>query len=293
MNRICFLIIVFAVFFCSCKKESKYPGYTEGEKGIYYKLLSFKDSNKKPSEGDHLEIHLVGRTMNDSILFDSKAMNSSNAVMINFKKDSLEKKWAEILSGLNEGDSVSFIVNSEMVYGSVPDISDLHDPIEGEMKLDICIAKMMNPADYAKWQIVLLKKKEDMDIEEQRVLTAYLASQSVDENPIGGGIYYMPLVEGNGTPVEADKNIEVSYKGCFLNGHTFDSTKTGQPFQFTFGDEFQLIRGLEEGISLMKAGGKAKFIIPSQLAFGDKGSSTGIVPPYTTVVYEVEVLKVN
>ncbi len=293
MNKVCFFIIVFAVLLCSCKKESKYPGYTEGERGVYYKLLSFKDSNKKPSEGDHLEIHMVGKTMNDSILFDSRTVSSSGAVMINFKKDSLEKKWAEILSGLNEGDSVSFVVNSEMVFGLLPDISDLNDPVEGEMKLDICIAKMMNPVEYAQWQSVLLKKKEDMDIEEQRELKVYLTSQSVDEHPIGAGIYYMPLVEGSGTPVEVDKNIEVSYKGSFLNGRTFDSTKTGQPFQFTFGDEFQLIRGLEEGISLMKEGGKAKFIIPSQLAFGDKGSSTGIVPPYTTVVYEVEVLKVN
>jgi len=59
------------------------------------------------------------------------------------------------------------------------------------------------------------------------------------------------------------------------------------------GDTAQVITGLEIGIKKMREGGKAKIIIPSQLAFGENGSSTGIVPPYTSVIYEVTMLKVN
>ena len=65
------------------------------------------------------------------------------------------------------------------------------------------------------------------------------------------------------------------------------------PYQFRCGDTAQTIEGLEIALKMMRVGEKAKIIIPSQLAFGNNGSSTGIVPPYTTVVYEVTLLKVK
>jgi FKBP-type peptidyl-prolyl cis-trans isomerase len=63
--------------------------------------------------------------------------------------------------------------------------------------------------------------------------------------------------------------------------------------EFVFGEQGQVIKGFETAISLLNEGAQAKFIIPSQLAYGEKGSSTGIVPPYTTLVYEIELLKLT
>ena len=63
--------------------------------------------------------------------------------------------------------------------------------------------------------------------------------------------------------------------------------------QFTYGQEGQVIKGLEKAISFMNEGMKAKFIIPSQLAFGEMGSSSGIIPPNATLMYEIELLNIN
>ena len=73
----------------------------------------------------------------------------------------------------------------------------------------------------------------------------------------------------------------------------FDNTYgMEEPFVFNLGDPDQVIEGFETGLQLMRKRGKARFIIPSQLGFGDKGSSTGIVPPFATLVYEVELKNV-
>ena len=88
--------------------------------------------------------------------------------------------------------------------------------------------------------------------------------------------------------------MTVNYEGRFLNGKFFDSTvRRKQPFQFVYGTEWQVVEGLEEAIGMMKEGEKSLFILPSNLAFGTEGSSTGIVPPFTSLIFEVELLAIN
>ena len=101
------------------------------------------------------------------------------------------------------------------------------------------------------------------------------------------------LQEGVGKLIEPGDTITINYEGKFLNGKFFDSTiKRNQPFQFVYGTEWQVIKGLEEALSLMYEGEKSLFIFPSELAFGSEGSSTGIIPPYTSLIFEVEILEV-
>ncbi len=77
----------------------------------------------------------------------------------------------------------------------------------------------------------------------------------------------------------------------FLDGEKFDSSyDRGEPFEFTLGAG-QVIKGWDEGISYMKEGGKATLIMPSSLAYGAYGA--GIIPPYTSLIFEVELIDVK
>lgn len=77
----------------------------------------------------------------------------------------------------------------------------------------------------------------------------------------------------------------------FTNGKTFDSSyDAGAPFEFKTGAK-QVIRGFEEGILMMKKGGKAKLIIPSSIGYGE--NSAGEIPPFTTLIFEIELLDIN
>jgi peptidylprolyl isomerase len=85
--------------------------------------------------------------------------------------------------------------------------------------------------------------------------------------------------------------VKVHYTGKLLDGTKFDSSvDRGEPFGFTLG-KGQVIKGWDEGIGLMNVGGKATLIIPSSIAYGDR--DMGTIPPYSTLVFDVELLEVE
>jgi FKBP-type peptidyl-prolyl cis-trans isomerase len=80
----------------------------------------------------------------------------------------------------------------------------------------------------------------------------------------------------------------VNYKGMLLDGTVFDSSEGREPFTFQLG-QGQVIKGWDEGIALMQKGTKALLIIPSALAYGDRGAGD-MIPPYSPLVFEVEMI---
>ena len=128
----------------------------------------------------------------------------------------------------------------------------------------------------------------------QTVLKNFIEEKEIKIKPTESGIYLINTKKGTGKKVERGDIVTVNYDGKFLNGQFFDSTnETRQPLEFVYGTEWQVIKGLDEAIGYMCEGDKAVIILPSGLAWGEKGSSTGIIPPFTTVVYELELISVK
>ncbi len=99
------------------------------------------------------------------------------------------------------------------------------------------------------------------------------------------------VIFGNGPAAKTGDTVTVHYVGTLQNGQEFDnSRKRGEPFVFTLG-EGKVIKGWEEGILGMKAGGKRILVIPSDKAYGDKGF--GPIPGGATLVFAIELIKVN
>ena len=91
--------------------------------------------------------------------------------------------------------------------------------------------------------------------------------------------------------VAAGDTISVHYIGAFMDGQGFDSSyERNQPFEFSVGAG-QIIPGFEQGVVGMKVGGKRRIIIPSNLAYGEKGA--GPIPPNTPIQFEVELLEIK
>lgn len=103
------------------------------------------------------------------------------------------------------------------------------------------------------------------------------------------GLVIEDLVPGDGPSPSAGQRVSVHYTGWLTDGTKFDSSvDRGQPFGFTLG-QGQVIAGWDEGVATMKKGGKRKLTIPSELAYGERGFS-GLIPPHSTLVFEVELL---
>lgn len=120
----------------------------------------------------------------------------------------------------------------------------------------------------------------------------FLETNSKREGVIttASGLQYEILVEGieNGKMPKASDQVRCHYKGTLIDGKVFDSSyNSGSPIVFSLN---QVIGGWTEGLQYMKEGAKYRFFIPYQLGYGANG--IGPIPPYSALIFEVELLEV-
>lgn len=120
----------------------------------------------------------------------------------------------------------------------------------------------------------------------------FLADNKKDERVkvTESGLQYIVEKEGTGKTPTAESEVTVHYTGMLLDGQVFDSSvNRGEPATFPLN---RVIPGWTEGLQLMKEGGKYRFFIPSDLAYGPQGIPNAI-PPHSTLIFDVELIKVN
>ena len=95
---------------------------------------------------------------------------------------------------------------------------------------------------------------------------------------------------GDGAEAKAGQRVSVHYTGWLTNGKKFDSSKDrGRPFEFVLGAG-QVIKGWDQGVAGMKIGGARKLTIPPELGYGAQNVGGGLIPPNSTLLFEVELL---
>ncbi len=105
------------------------------------------------------------------------------------------------------------------------------------------------------------------------------------------GLVYRSLKEGSGPSPSATDVVRVHYRGTFPDGREFDSShKRGQPAEFPLN---RVIKCWTEGVQKLKVGGKAKLTCPAAIAYGDRGTPGGPIPPNAVLQFEVELLGVS
>jgi FKBP-type peptidyl-prolyl cis-trans isomerase len=106
------------------------------------------------------------------------------------------------------------------------------------------------------------------------------------------GLKYQDELEGNGAEAKAGDSVSVHYTGWLKDGTKFDSSRDrNKPFEFELGAG-RVIKGWDEGVAGMKVGGKRKLIIPSDLAYGDRGHPP-VIPAKAELTFDVELLKIR
>lgn len=104
------------------------------------------------------------------------------------------------------------------------------------------------------------------------------------------GLQYEVLVAGTGPKPSATDKVTTHYHGTLLDGKVFDSSvQRGQPIDFPVNG---VIQGWQEALQLMPVGSKWKLYVPYNLAYGERGAG-GSIGPYETLIFEVELLKIN
>ncbi|WP_299577884.1 FKBP-type peptidyl-prolyl cis-trans isomerase [uncultured Sunxiuqinia sp.] len=130
---------------------------------------------------------------------------------------------------------------------------------------------------------------EKLRAEELEKLDAFLEANNIEEEPTASGMYYIERVKGTGDTIKLGDKVKIFYTGMLIDSTEFDRTGTYEPFEFIVGSS-DVIVGMSEGLTYMTQGGKATFIIPSNLAYGASSSSSGL-PRFSTLIFDVEVYK--
>lgn len=136
--------------------------------------------------------------------------------------------------------------------------------------------------------------QEKQKAESQKAISegkAFLEENAKKEGVVTtkSGLQYEILTEGTGKQPKATDTVRCHYEGSLINGSVFDSSyKRGEPAEFGLN---QVIPGWTEGVQLMKEGAKYRFYIPYLLGYGENGAGRSI-PPYSTLIFDVELIKV-
>jgi FKBP-type peptidyl-prolyl cis-trans isomerase FkpA len=112
---------------------------------------------------------------------------------------------------------------------------------------------------------------------------------AMDRQP--SGLYTQDVQPGSGEAAQSGDLVSVHYTGWLPDGTEFDSSRGGTPFQFALG-QGMVISGWDEGVAGMREGGQRRLVIPSEMAYGERGAG-GVIPANATLVFDVELLEVH
>jgi len=237
--------------------------------GLQYVIIK-KGDGKKPKKGDEVVVHYTGK-LTDGSVFDS-SVERGKPFSFKLGAGQVIKGWDEGIALLQVGDKATFTIPPELGYGkrgSPPVI-----PANATLIFDV---ELM---DVVEMDVVEKVVPKPFDIAGKETVTTK------------SGLQYIMVKEGSGVQPESGKQVFVHYTGYLNDGSIFDSSvERGQPLPFTLGTG-QVIKGWDEGVALLKVGGKARLIIPYGLAYGEKGYP-GLIPPNATLTFDVELVDVK
>lgn len=240
----------------------KNPKMVKTASGLEYTIIE-KGNGKKPLTGDKVIVHYTGKLTNDTV-FDS-SVKRGQPFEFKLGAGNVIKGWDEAFLLLAVGDKATIKFGPELGYGA-------------------------NATGKIPANSTLIFDVELLDIKEG--VRPYDV-KGKDTVKLPSGVQYIIVKENKtGEKAVAGTMAEFHYAGYFRDGKTFDNSfDRNQPLNVKVGKQ-QLMPGWDEGVSMLRAGEKARLIIPSALALGEKGYPP-LIPPNTDLVMDIEMINVK
>lgn len=277
------LAVAFVFSFSSCNKHKGYK--QDKESGLYYKFYVLNKDSVQAQTGDVVSL-IYQLSLEDSILVPSVPIQEL------VQESIYNGDVYDAIRMMHVGDSATFIMNADTFFhymgGSNPfDKKELYFTFkmtELMPKAEVDAIMQAQEEQYNEY-IAQARAAEDS------LMQNYIAKNKIKVAPTASGLFFISKKAGKGVQATAGKKVSVHYVGKLLDGTEFDnSVKRGEPIEFVLG-QGQVIPGWDEGIAMMKEGEKAVLLIPSKLAYGERGNQA--IPPCAPLVFDVELVKVG
>lgn len=283
--------------------------FQDGGGGMEYKIIT-DNGEARIQEGDFISLGAVIKTESDSLLMST--YETGQPTFMAAQKPMYPGDIMSALLKLGSGDSAVFKFNIDsMVAKGI----NRPEGIEGShliytFKINHVIPKgeLSDSAFHGQVEKYIAAEQEKIKNAEAGIISSYVKNEKLETKSTGSGLQYVIEEQGKGALAKVGDTVEVNYTGRFLNGEqkAFDTSieavakKEGgnlynpqrpyEPIKIPVGLG-SVIPGWDEGLQLLPEGSKAKLIVPSKLAYGEQGAM-GAIPPYTPLVFELEIIKV-
>jgi len=234
---------------------------TETASGLQYFDLEVGDG-AAPSEGDLVQVDYTG-WLEDGTMFDS-SFKRPDPFAFPLGKGRVIKGWDEGVASMKVGGKRQLIIPGDLAYGAKGRPGRI--PPNATLVFEV--------------ELLDILKVPDAPIE----VSDYEETES--------GLKYHVIEEGTGPSPEPEQRVSVHYTGWLTDGTRFDSSlERGRPITFALGTG-HVIKGWDEGVGMMKVGGKRQLYIPYALAYGEQGRPPTI-PPKSDLIFQVELVGVQ
>lgn len=276
----------------SCKSDG---GFKTTENGVQYKIV--KDEKGATAKvGDEVEMFMTTRYKDDetdTLLFDTRKLNNNQPIKIPLPAPAFKGDFVEALMNLSAGDSAVI----RIAIDSLKKQPGMQLPTF--MKSGKFLEYTVNMLAVKSQEQVMQEQQKhatEQSVKDEQILQDYFKQNNLQPSKTASGLYYIIEQPGSGTNAGKGQLVTVNYTGRTLDGQVFDSNTDpamGHPEPFTFvAGGGQVIRGWDEGVTLLKKGSKAKLFIPSGLAYGLQSPSPAI-PADAILMFDIEVLKIE
>ncbi len=282
MRRLGLLALVSLLVSCN---SSDFEGFKRLEKSIHSKFITLGDDAIVMDQGGRISLTMNFYNQYDSLIAVKKFDK------IELEQTKIPNFLLQVFKTLHPGDSLHFIgVAKDFRLNGF--IGSINENELDTLQIYVGINEVI-PSNELKTLRANERMKNDAEMLEQANLASLLDSLEIDRDLFVNGIYYKTITRGKGKRAQSGDHVRVNYTSLLVDGTVVDNTYDGQPLEYEIGRPDQVLEGFSVGIALMREGGESLMIIPSQLAYGEKGSSSGIVPPFSTIIYKVKLENVG
>lgn len=286
-NREVLITFGLIIFFAACSN------YSKTESGLRYNFLKRSNVQELPKEGDYLQCYYSISNSDDSIVYSIFGKTPDRILLV-----PPTHKGGDIMEALSimaPGDSAEFLINADSFYLVTRQEMSLPSYVKPgtDLKFIIKMDKRLNK--YQVDSLVNVEKIERWN-EEIRNINNYVKKNGLVvelDSATGIRMQFHQRASDSLPRIHEGNRVKFHFIGKLMDGTEFYNSYTSGQAQVVKVDksQFQPI-GMYEMLTRMKEGEKATFILPYDLAFGAKGVE-GMIPPFATLVYEINVLKVE
>ncbi len=280
-------LFVFLILLSSATFAQKKAAFIKTATGLEYKIYH-NGGKVKPVAGDLIKTILVYTNHKDSVIYDSRINRPENVfeLLAPTFKGSLEEGM--LLMAI--GDSAVFRVNADSVYAKtfkMPRPAFIKKGSKLNFRIKLLGIKTKESIDNRTPEQIE-KENEARKLAEPKLISDFIELNGITNQADELGLYYIERQAGSGPLVSKQSKVKIIYNCTTLDGTVIDTQS--QPIEIDM-SAGKITKGMEEGLLKMSMGAKATLIIPSELAFGKRKIST--ILPYTTLIYDIEVIEVN